>query len=138
MCRPTDIQLSINVCPVYFANFLPNELALNGKHNLTQCLGLMVNSTDPPVLQFSLQLDDSSANTCGNFIEVSTNIIKRSIGLLIPLSFQDNAQFKIYIFFYSNVVELSLFAPDHCDLMMLCYLCLYIGLQENLVHYHES
>ncbi|XP_075694901.1 zona pellucida-like domain-containing protein 1 [Rhinoderma darwinii] len=74
ICGATDIQLSINVCPVYFANFLPNELALNGKHNFTQCLGLMDNSTNPPVIKYTLHLDDSNNNTCGNFIEIINEV----------------------------------------------------------------
>ncbi|XP_069597181.1 zona pellucida-like domain-containing protein 1 [Ranitomeya imitator] len=73
-CGSSDIHLSINICPVYFANFLPNELALNGKHNLTECKGLMDISTDPPVLNFTLHLDDSSNNTCGNFIDIINEV----------------------------------------------------------------
>ncbi|XP_075045720.1 zona pellucida-like domain-containing protein 1 [Mixophyes fleayi] len=69
-CGPRDIQLSINVCPVYFANFNPNELALNGKHNQTACFGVMDNSTDFPIVKFSLRLDDSISNSCGHFIDV--------------------------------------------------------------------
>ncbi|XP_056399389.1 zona pellucida-like domain-containing protein 1 [Hyla sarda] len=73
-CGPSNIQLSINVCPVYFANFLPNLLALNGKHNLTECMGVMDNSTEPPVLKFTQQLDDSNSNTCGNIIEIINDV----------------------------------------------------------------
>ncbi|XP_073511545.1 zona pellucida-like domain-containing protein 1 [Phyllobates terribilis] len=73
-CGPTDIQLSINVCPVYFANFAPNDLALNGKHNLTECKGLFDNSANPPVLNFTLHLDGSSNNTCGNFINIINEV----------------------------------------------------------------
>ncbi|XP_069802749.1 zona pellucida-like domain-containing protein 1 [Dendropsophus ebraccatus] len=73
-CGTTGIQLSINVCPVYFANFPPEGLALNGKHNRTECLGLMDNSTDPPLLKFNMQLDDSISNTCGNIIQVTNEV----------------------------------------------------------------
>ncbi|KAM4015434.1 zona pellucida-like domain-containing protein 1 [Anomaloglossus baeobatrachus] len=73
-CGAADIHLSINVCPVYFANFLPMELALNGKHNNTQCLGLMDNSTDPPFLKFTLQLDSSGSNVCGNVINIINEV----------------------------------------------------------------
>ncbi|XP_063797842.1 zona pellucida-like domain-containing protein 1 [Pseudophryne corroboree] len=69
-CGSSSIQLSINVCPVYFASFSPQELALNGKHNQTACFGVMDNSTAFPVLKFTLNLDGSSSNVCGNFIEI--------------------------------------------------------------------
>ncbi|XP_018419528.1 PREDICTED: zona pellucida-like domain-containing protein 1 [Nanorana parkeri] len=71
-CGPRDIQLSIKVCPVMFANFDPSDLALNGKHNNTSCLGTRDNSTDTPLMKFTLLLDDSSSNVCGNMIQVST------------------------------------------------------------------
>ncbi|XP_075134587.1 zona pellucida-like domain-containing protein 1 [Leptodactylus fuscus] len=69
-CGPTTIQLSINICPVYYANFLPQELALNGKHNTTECLGVMDNSTDAPSMKFTLKLDANN-NICGNFIYIT-------------------------------------------------------------------
>ncbi|XP_071969336.1 zona pellucida-like domain-containing protein 1 [Engystomops pustulosus] len=74
VCGPTDMQLAINVCPVYYANFDPVELSLNGKHNTSACSGLMDNSTNPPVLRFTLKLDDSSSNVCGNFIEITNDV----------------------------------------------------------------
>ncbi|XP_077313066.1 zona pellucida-like domain-containing protein 1 [Lithobates pipiens] len=69
-CGPRDIHLSIKVCPVYFANFNPSDLALNGKRNNTGCLGTWDNSTDTPLLNFTLLLDDSSSNVCGNIIQI--------------------------------------------------------------------
>ncbi|CAH2320275.1 Hypothetical predicted protein [Pelobates cultripes] len=69
-CGPTDILLSINACPVWFAGFEPLELALNGKHNLSQCLGTFDNSTENPVMKFSLPVDDTNGNPCGNLIEI--------------------------------------------------------------------
>lgn len=69
-CGPRDIRLSIKVCPVYFANFNPTDLALNGIHNNTGCLGTWDNSTDTPLLNFTLLLDDSSSNVCGNIIQI--------------------------------------------------------------------
>ncbi|XP_044133599.1 zona pellucida-like domain-containing protein 1 [Bufo gargarizans] len=74
VCGATDIKLSINICPIYFANFLPNELTLNGKYNNTECRGLVDNSTDPPGLKFTLQLDETINNSCGNFIEIVNEV----------------------------------------------------------------
>ncbi|XP_053307380.1 zona pellucida-like domain-containing protein 1 [Spea bombifrons] len=69
-CGPKDILLSINACPVWYANFNPLELALNGKHNVTECLGVMNNSTGSPFMEFILPVDDTSGNKCGNIIQI--------------------------------------------------------------------
>ncbi|KAM5132154.1 zona pellucida-like domain-containing protein 1 [Mantella aurantiaca] len=73
-CGPSNIQLSIKVCPVYHANFDPYELALNGKHNNTACIGTLDNSNDTPLLNFTVLLDDSSSNVCGNMIEILNEV----------------------------------------------------------------
>ncbi|KAM4702976.1 zona pellucida-like domain-containing protein 1 [Rhinophrynus dorsalis] len=68
ICRTTDILLSIKACPVWYANFNPYELAINGKHNLSTCLGIYDNSTGTPVMKFTIPINDT--NDCGNFIQI--------------------------------------------------------------------
>ncbi|XP_075462726.1 zona pellucida-like domain-containing protein 1 [Ascaphus truei] len=70
-CGPIAMKLSINACPVWFANFNPLDLALNGKHNQSTCLGTLDNSTNPPVMRFTLPVSDTSGNACGNTIQIT-------------------------------------------------------------------
>ncbi|XP_029429489.1 zona pellucida-like domain-containing protein 1 [Rhinatrema bivittatum] len=70
-CGPTSMFLSINLCPVVYANFDPLLLALNGIHNQTNCGGTLDNSTDPPVMTFTLPLNNTA---CGN------SVIQQNIG----------------------------------------------------------
>ncbi|KAM8927678.1 zona pellucida-like domain-containing protein 1 [Pelodytes ibericus] len=69
-CGPTNILLSINACPVMYAEFNPLELALNGKHNLSSCMGTFDNSSGNPQMKYVLPVDDTSGNACGNIIQI--------------------------------------------------------------------
>ncbi|XP_029429493.1 zona pellucida-like domain-containing protein 1 [Rhinatrema bivittatum] len=69
-CGPANIFLAINLCPVVYANFDPLLLALNGKHNQTNCLGTLDNSTSPPVINYAFLVNDTTPNACGNVIQI--------------------------------------------------------------------
>uniref|UniRef100_A0A8C5MJF9 ZP domain-containing protein n=1 Tax=Leptobrachium leishanense TaxID=445787 RepID=A0A8C5MJF9_9ANUR len=69
-CGPSVILLSIKACPVWYANYEPLQLALNGKHNMSQCFGTLDNSTGDPVMNFTLAVDNTSGNTCGNVLQI--------------------------------------------------------------------
>ncbi|XP_053545800.1 zona pellucida-like domain-containing protein 1 [Bombina bombina] len=69
-CGPSEISLTINACPVQFASFNPESLALNGQHNQSHCAGALVTSLDPPVMSFTFPLNDTRQNPCGNTIEI--------------------------------------------------------------------
>ncbi|XP_068098932.1 zona pellucida-like domain-containing protein 1 [Hyperolius riggenbachi] len=73
-CGPSSIQLSIKACPVYFANFDPFSLALNGKHNISSCLGTVDNSTGTMLMNFTMLLDSSTSNVCGNIIQIFSEV----------------------------------------------------------------
>ncbi|KAM4652290.1 zona pellucida-like domain-containing protein 1 [Discoglossus pictus] len=74
MCGPSEITLTINACPVSFAMFDPASLALNGKHNQSNCLGSYDLSVDPPVMKYVFPINDTAENPCGNSIEIQTNM----------------------------------------------------------------
>uniref|UniRef100_A0A3Q4BBM3 ZP domain-containing protein n=1 Tax=Mola mola TaxID=94237 RepID=A0A3Q4BBM3_MOLML len=49
-CGTTVITLEINMCTAQWAGFNTSDLALNGNHNTTACLGSIDTSVDPPVI----------------------------------------------------------------------------------------
>ncbi|XP_063797974.1 zona pellucida-like domain-containing protein 1 [Pseudophryne corroboree] len=73
-CGPTTITLSINACPVQYAMFDPLTLALNGKHSMNNCIGILQTTFDPPVVQFVFPFNDTTQNACGNVISIVSNI----------------------------------------------------------------
>ncbi|KAM4702977.1 zona pellucida-like domain-containing protein 1 [Rhinophrynus dorsalis] len=69
-CGAEEIVLSINACPVYYADFDPLLMALNGKYNISKCIGSLIDTTDPPVIKYVFPINDTSENTCGNSIVI--------------------------------------------------------------------
>ncbi|KAM8927679.1 zona pellucida-like domain-containing protein 1 [Pelodytes ibericus] len=67
-CGPTTIELTINACPVQYAQFDPNQLALNGQHSNNACLAILDSAVDPPVVRYTFPINDTTANACGNSI----------------------------------------------------------------------
>ncbi|XP_073441739.1 zona pellucida-like domain-containing protein 1 [Dendrobates tinctorius] len=69
-CGPSTIVLTINACPVQFAEFDPTSLALNGKNTLLNCNGTLDTTVDPPVIKFIFPINDTTENACGNSIAI--------------------------------------------------------------------
>ncbi|XP_069470412.1 zona pellucida-like domain-containing protein 1 [Ambystoma mexicanum] len=69
-CGPSSIFVSINICPAVFAMQDPMHLALNGRHNNSNCLGTLDISSIPPVVTYTLPLDDTTQNACGTDIQI--------------------------------------------------------------------
>ncbi|XP_044133598.1 LOW QUALITY PROTEIN: zona pellucida-like domain-containing protein 1 [Bufo gargarizans] len=73
-CGPSSIVLTINACPVQFAEFDPTSLALNGKHSKSNCIGALDTTVDPPAITFVFPLNDTTENTCGNSITIQDSV----------------------------------------------------------------
>ncbi|XP_051895664.1 zona pellucida-like domain-containing protein 1 [Pristis pectinata] len=69
-CGAHLINLSINLCPPLFAGFDPLTLALNGRYNDTKCKGRADVSATPPVIRYSVIVNDVDFNNCGNHFKI--------------------------------------------------------------------
>uniref|UniRef100_A0A8C4F6V2 Si:dkey-103g5.3 n=1 Tax=Dicentrarchus labrax TaxID=13489 RepID=A0A8C4F6V2_DICLA len=63
-CGTSMITLEINLCTAQWAGFNSTDLALNGNHNTTMCLGDVDNSVNPPVIRYQLHVNHSQDNPC--------------------------------------------------------------------------
>ncbi|XP_062894526.1 zona pellucida-like domain-containing protein 1 [Mobula hypostoma] len=69
-CGVHLINLSINLCPSLFAGFDPLTLALNGRYNDTKCKGRLDDSATPPMIRYSLTVNNVDFNNCGNTFKI--------------------------------------------------------------------
>lgn len=69
-CGTTMIALDVNLCTAKWAGFNATDLALNGNHNLSDCLGSVDASADPPVVRYQLPVNHSQANACRHSLQV--------------------------------------------------------------------
>ncbi|XP_070825766.1 zona pellucida-like domain-containing protein 1 [Chaetodon trifascialis] len=69
-CGASVITLEINLCTAQWAGFNITDLALNGNHNTTECLGSVDTSVDPPVIRFQLPVNHSEANPCRQSLQI--------------------------------------------------------------------
>ncbi|XP_075694900.1 zona pellucida-like domain-containing protein 1 [Rhinoderma darwinii] len=69
-CGPSTIVLTINACPIQFAEFDPTSLALNGKQSMNNCIGALDTTVYPPVITFVFPINDTTENACGNSITI--------------------------------------------------------------------
>uniref|UniRef100_A0A8C5DSQ6 Zona pellucida-like domain-containing protein 1 n=1 Tax=Gouania willdenowi TaxID=441366 RepID=A0A8C5DSQ6_GOUWI len=67
-CGTSTITLEVNLCTAQWAGFNYSELALNGKHNNSQCQGFVDTSENPPIIRFQLPVNNSQ----GPFSHFST------------------------------------------------------------------
>ncbi|KAK1900331.1 Zona pellucida-like domain containing protein 1 [Dissostichus eleginoides] len=69
-CGARMITLEINLCTAQWAGFITTDLALNGKHNTTECQGTIDNSVDPAVIRYKLPVNDSQENPCRQSLQI--------------------------------------------------------------------
>lgn len=69
-CGTTMITLEVNLCSANWAGFNASDLALNGKHNFSDCLGSVDTSVDPPVIRYQLPVNHSQDNPCRQSLQV--------------------------------------------------------------------
>uniref|UniRef100_A0A3Q4BBM5 ZP domain-containing protein n=1 Tax=Mola mola TaxID=94237 RepID=A0A3Q4BBM5_MOLML len=69
-CGTTVITLEINMCTAQWAGFNTSDLALNGNHNTTACLGSIDTSVDPPVIRYQLPVNHSQDNPCRQSLQI--------------------------------------------------------------------
>uniref|UniRef100_A0A8C5DSU1 Zona pellucida-like domain-containing protein 1 n=1 Tax=Gouania willdenowi TaxID=441366 RepID=A0A8C5DSU1_GOUWI len=70
-CGTSTITLEVNLCTAQWAGFNYSELALNGKHNNSQCQGFVDTSENPPIIRFQLPVNNSQGNPCRHSLQVS-------------------------------------------------------------------
>uniref|UniRef100_A0A3P9LK01 Si:dkey-103g5.3 n=1 Tax=Oryzias latipes TaxID=8090 RepID=A0A3P9LK01_ORYLA len=69
-CGPSIITLEINLCTAQWAGFNNTNLALNGNHNNTKCMGIVDTSVDPPVVRYQLPVNDTQNNPCRQSLQI--------------------------------------------------------------------
>ncbi|XP_035536411.1 zona pellucida-like domain-containing protein 1 [Morone saxatilis] len=69
-CGTSMITLEINLCTAQWAGFNSTDLALNGNHNTTMCLGDVDNSVNPPVIRYQLHVNNSQNNPCRQSLQI--------------------------------------------------------------------
>uniref|UniRef100_A0A8C5MMT5 ZP domain-containing protein n=1 Tax=Leptobrachium leishanense TaxID=445787 RepID=A0A8C5MMT5_9ANUR len=74
-CGSSSIELRIVACPVWYAMFNPANLALNGHHNMSNCMATLDLSVVPPVAKYVFPINDTTTNNCGNSL-----VIKNTVG----------------------------------------------------------
>lgn len=75
-CGPSIITLEINLCTAQWAGFNNTNLALNGNHNNTQCMGTVDTSVDPPIVRYQLPVNDTQTNPCRQSLQVRRNLFE--------------------------------------------------------------
>lgn len=69
-CGTSMITLEINLCTAQWAGFNSSDLALNGNHNTTECVGSIDTSMDPPIIRYQLPVNHSQENPCRQSLQV--------------------------------------------------------------------
>lgn len=69
-CGTTVITLEVNLCSAMWAGFNATDLALNGNHNISDCLGSVDISVNPPVIRYQLPVNHSQDNSCRQSLQV--------------------------------------------------------------------
>ncbi|XP_075955976.1 zona pellucida-like domain-containing protein 1 [Anarhichas minor] len=70
VCGARTISLEINLCTAQWAGFNTTNLALNGKHNATECQGSIDTSVDPPIIRYQLPVNHSQVNPCRQSLQI--------------------------------------------------------------------
>ncbi|KAJ7990492.1 hypothetical protein DPEC_G00300880 [Dallia pectoralis] len=73
-CGTATIKLEVNLCTALWAGFDPLSLALNGEHNMNQCLGVIDSSVDPPLIRYQLPVNDSRENPCRQSLQILDDV----------------------------------------------------------------
>ncbi|XP_034557539.1 zona pellucida-like domain-containing protein 1 [Notolabrus celidotus] len=69
-CGTSVITLEINLCTAQWAGFNTTDLALNGNHNTSDCLGSVDTSVDPPMIRYQLPVNHSQDNPCRQSLQI--------------------------------------------------------------------
>ncbi|XP_068173406.1 zona pellucida-like domain-containing protein 1 [Antennarius striatus] len=69
-CGTSVITLEINVCTAQWAGFDAINLALNGNHNNSECLGSVDTNVEPPVIRYQLPVNHSQDNPCRQSLQI--------------------------------------------------------------------
>ena len=69
-CGTSVITLEINLCTAQWSGFNTTDLALNGNHNTTECLGSIDTSVNPPIIRYKLPVNHSQDNPCRQSLQV--------------------------------------------------------------------
>ncbi|XP_038657754.1 zona pellucida-like domain-containing protein 1 [Scyliorhinus canicula] len=73
ICGTQDVQLSIFLCPIYFAGYNEEQVVLNNIFEDPKCKGTVDASISPPVLRFSFPISDINSTSCGNKLLITSN-----------------------------------------------------------------
>ncbi|KAK1153506.1 zona pellucida-like domain-containing protein 1, partial [Acipenser oxyrinchus oxyrinchus] len=86
-CGPQFITMTVNLCTALYAGFDPTGLAVNSRHNDSQCKGLIDSKVTPPVIRYSLPVNGTLDNICSNSIQASGELPFKSSSIHPTYSF---------------------------------------------------
>ncbi|TKS81035.1 Zona pellucida-like domain-containing protein 1 [Collichthys lucidus] len=69
-CGTSMIILEVNLCTAQWSGFNISDLALNGNHNTTDCLGYIDSNVNPPVIRYELPVNHSMNNPCRQSLQI--------------------------------------------------------------------
>lgn len=69
-CGTSMITLEVNLCTAQWAGFSTSDLALNGNHNTSDCLGSIDTTVVPPVIRYQLPVNHSEDNPCRQSLQI--------------------------------------------------------------------
>ncbi|XP_060688788.1 zona pellucida-like domain-containing protein 1 [Hemiscyllium ocellatum] len=70
-CGTQNVELSIFLCPIYFAGYNESLVALNRQFSDPKCQGTVEASVSPPVLTFTFPISDVNSTFCGNKLVIT-------------------------------------------------------------------
>ncbi|XP_063300681.1 zona pellucida-like domain-containing protein 1 [Pelobates fuscus] len=71
-CGPQDIELSIYLCPVYYAGYNETQLYMNDFINVPGCQGVLDTSSGVPFVKYTFSINANS--TCGSLFTINDTI----------------------------------------------------------------
>uniref|UniRef100_A0A3B3VJT4 Si:dkey-103g5.3 n=1 Tax=Poecilia latipinna TaxID=48699 RepID=A0A3B3VJT4_9TELE len=101
-CGTTMITVEVNLCTALWAGFNSSNLALNGNHNNSACLGSVDESVEPPIIRYHLPVNNSLDNSCRQSLHVKRDPWSTLAHTVIISSYIDTPKTDAGIISYST------------------------------------
>ncbi|XP_058866356.1 zona pellucida-like domain-containing protein 1 isoform X1 [Acipenser ruthenus] len=74
MCGTQILELSILLCPIYFAGYNESLMVLNGQFRTLACHGTPDWSVDPPILKYNFSISEWEHTTCAHAMRIDQEV----------------------------------------------------------------
>ncbi|MGH0178965.1 UNVERIFIED_CONTAM: hypothetical protein FKN15_000416 [Acipenser sinensis] len=74
MCGTQILELSILLCPIYFAGYNESLMVLNGQFRTLACHGTPDWSVDPPILKYNFSISEWEHATCAHAMRIEQEV----------------------------------------------------------------